>query len=78
MPEIGTSGSTSGDGKRSDCTTAQATASILDSTRSIRATRLRANPADIVHFHRYMKLRARPRPGSRRLFGRIEANGKAP
>jgi hypothetical protein len=32
MPEIGTSGSMSGDGKRSDCPKAQATAPILDST----------------------------------------------
>jgi hypothetical protein len=32
MPEIGTSGSMSGDGKRSDCPSAQATAPILDST----------------------------------------------
>src|SRR2546430_11599255 len=32
MPEIGTSGSMSGDGKRSDAGMAQATAPILDST----------------------------------------------
>ena len=32
MPEIGTSGSMSGDRKRSDCHMAQATAPILDST----------------------------------------------
>src|ERR1700734_123056 len=32
MPENGTSGSMSGDGKRSDCPKAQATAPILDST----------------------------------------------
>ena len=32
MPQIGTSGSMSGDGRRSDCPTAQATAPILDST----------------------------------------------
>jgi hypothetical protein len=32
MPEIGTSGSMSGDGKRGDCRMAQATAPILDST----------------------------------------------
>jgi hypothetical protein len=33
VPEIGTPGLTSGDGKRSDCRRAQATAPILDSTR---------------------------------------------
>src|ERR1700681_702424 len=35
MAAIDMSGSMSGDGKRSDCRMAQATASILDSTRSI-------------------------------------------
>jgi hypothetical protein len=34
MPQIGTSGSMSGDGRRSDCPTAQATAPILDSTHA--------------------------------------------
>jgi hypothetical protein len=35
MPEIGTSGSMSGDGKRSDCPKAQVTAPILDSTTTL-------------------------------------------
>jgi hypothetical protein len=36
MPEIGTSGSMSGDGKRSDAEWPQATAPILDSTETRR------------------------------------------
>jgi hypothetical protein len=40
MPEIGLSGSTSGDGKRSDGPRPQATAPILDSTWSLASVAL--------------------------------------
>ena len=42
MREIRTSGLMSGDGKRSDCQKAQATASILDSTKSAKSPARRA------------------------------------
>jgi hypothetical protein len=43
MPQIGTSGSMSGEGKRSDCLMAQATAPLLDSTQAA-LTRAPLNP----------------------------------
>ena len=45
MPEIGTSGSMSGDGKRGDGHWPQATAPILDSTEATRAARGESAPA---------------------------------
>ena len=72
MPEIGTSGSMSGDGKRSDGQMAQATAPILDFTiarlhRHVRSDVGFGAKADISAFTRVFDARsARPRASSTR------------
>ena len=58
MPEIGTSGSLSGDGKRSVGHRPQATALILDSTRSkIRKLRVSGQTSDVPKEKRTYKKR---------------------